>query len=159
MIMKTIILLILCLGFAIANYAQCNCETIKRDDGNVIQCIVLPVASDKTTQVGLSAASNGVDNFVSVTVRFSGNAVDFSGDLQLRLVDNNFITLEIVNSGLSIIGNSQVAQGVFLLSDEHLNKLKNSKIKTIIFKLKDGLNRAYQPEMNEDVLMKQVICL
>ena len=158
--MKTTILTLgLTLTALIAN-GQCNCEKINRDDGTTVtQCNALPVAYDNTTQVGLAAASNGEDKFITITVRFKSTAQDVAGDLSIRLADNNFMTFELVNSGLSFIGNSQVAQGVFLANETDIAKLKKSGIKTISFKLKDGLLRTYQATSNADVLKKQVACL
>lgn len=141
-------------------FSQCNCETIKRDDGtNVVQCNSLPVASDKSTQIGLAIASNGEANFVTVTVRFTGKAQNITGDLTLRLSDNNLLTLSLINNGLAYIGNSEVAQGVFMLNSSHKNKISNSSIKTISLKLSDGLIRTYEGERNTSILMQQVKCL
>lgn len=141
-------------------YGQCNCEKINRDDGTKItQCISLPVAYDNTTQVGLAAASNGQDKFVTLTVRFKSTAQDITGNLSIRLNDNNLITFELVNAQLAYIGNSQVAQGVFLANNNEINMLKKTTIKTISFKLNDGLLRTYQATSNSDVLKNQVGCL
>ncbi|MCB0538744.1 MAG: hypothetical protein KDE33_14605 [Bacteroidetes bacterium] len=158
--MKKAILTLTITLAALISYGQCNCEKINRDDGSrVTQCSPLPVAYDNTTQVGLAAASNGQDKFVTITIRFKSTAKDIVGNLSIRLEDNNLITFELVNSGLSLIGNSQVAQGVFLANETDIAKLKKSGIKTISFKLNDGLLRTYQATSNADILKKQVICL
>jgi hypothetical protein len=141
-------------------YSQCNCETIKRDDGtNVVQCNSLPVASDSNTQIALAIASNGEADFVTLTVRFSNKAQNITGDLTLRLNDNNLLTLSLINNGLAYIGNSEVAQGIFMLNSSHKNKISNSSIKTISLKLNDGLIRTYKGKMNTGVLIQQVKCL
>lgn len=156
---KSIIIFILVIVSNLS-YSQCNCETIKRDDGtNVLQCNSLPVAGDNNIGIGLAIASNGEANFVTVTVRFLGKAQDITGNLTLRLNDNNLLTLPLINSGLAYIRNSEVAQGVFMLSSFHKNKVSNSSIKTISMKLSDNLIRTYEGEMNTGVLMKQVKCL
>lgn len=150
------------LGFllSIDSFSQCNCETIKRDDGtNIVQCNVVQVASDNTTQIGLAAASNGEGIFITITIRFKNSAQNIVQNLFIRLEDNNMLSLPYVNSGLSYIGNSQVANGIFSLSELQAVKLKNSTIKTISVNLSDGFLRTYQLIMNNDVLMKQIKCL
>jgi hypothetical protein len=142
------------------SFSQCNCETINRDDGTkIVQCNSLPVASDNNTQIGLAIASNGEANFVTVTMRFSGKAQNITGDLTLRLRDNNLLTLSLINNGLAYIGNNEVAQGVFMLNSNHKSKVSNSSIKTISLKLSDNLIRTYRGEMNTSILMQQVKCL
>lgn len=158
--MKKTILTITTIFISIISYSQCNCETIKRDDGtNVVQCNPLPIASDNTTQIGLAIASNGESNFVTITVKFKNKAQNISSDLTIRLNDNNLIKLSLVNNGLSYIGNSQVAQGIFILNDNQKIKISKSKIKTISLKFNDGFLRTYKGEMNTGVLMSQANCL
>lgn len=158
--MKKTILIFVLTFISNLSYSQCNCETIKRDDGtNVVQCNPFPVASDNNTQIGLAIASNGESNFVTVTIRFSDKAQNITGDLTLRLNDNNLLTLSLINNGLAYIGNNEVAQGVYILNSNHKNKITNSSIKTISLKLSDNLTRTYKGEMNTDILMKQVKCL
>jgi hypothetical protein len=158
--MKTTILTLTLILTALIINGQCNCEKINRDDGTkVTQCNALPVAYDNTTQVGLAAASNGIDRFITVMVRFKSTAQDITGDLSIRLADNNLMTFELVNAGLSFIGNSQVAQGVFTAKETDIAKLKKSRIKTISFKLKDGLLRTYEASSNSDILKNQLTCM
>ena len=158
--MKHIIAVLFFTSNVITIFAQCDCEKIYRDDGTTItQCNALPVAKDNSTQVGIAAASNGIDKYLSITVQFKETALDITGNLTLRLIDNNLMTFELVNSQLAFIGNSQVAQAVFLIDDTKIIKLKNSGIKTISFKLKDGLLRTYQATSNTVVLKNQIICL
>ena len=158
--MKKTILIFALVFISNLSYSQCNCETIKRDDGtNVVQCNPFPVSSDNNTQIGLGIASNGESNFVTITIRFSDKAQNIKGDLTLRLNDNNLLTLSLINNGLAYIGNNEVAQGVFILNSNHKNKITNSSIKTISLKLSDNLTRTYKGKMNTDILMKQVKCL
>jgi hypothetical protein len=158
--MKKAILILILVIVSNLSYSQCKCEIIKRDDGtNVLQCRVLPVASDNNTQIGLAISSNYEANFVTVTMRFSGKAQDITGDLTLRLNDNNLLTLSLINNGLAYFGNSEVAQGIFMLKTSHKNKISNSPIKTISLKLNDGLIRTYRGKMNTSILMEQVKCL
>ena len=158
--MKKTILTITTIFISIISYSQCNCETIKRDDGtNVVQCNPLPIASDNTTQIGLAIASNGESNFVTITVKFKNKAQNISSDLTIRLNDNNLMKLSLVNNGLSYIGNNQVAQGIFILNDNQKIKISKSKIKTISLKFTDEFLRTYKGEMNTGILMSQVNCL
>jgi hypothetical protein len=158
--MKYIFSICAILFFINSLFAQCDCEKIYRDDGSTItQCNALPVAYDNSTQVGIAAASNGIDKYLTITVRFKETALDITGNLTLRLIDSNLLTFELVNSQLAFIGNSQVAQAVFLIDDTKIVKLKNSGIKTISFKLKDNLLRTYQATSNTAVLKNQIICL
>ena len=56
--MKKTILIFALAFISNLSFSQCNCETIKRDDGtNIVQCNSLPVASDNNTQIGLAIAS------------------------------------------------------------------------------------------------------
>jgi hypothetical protein len=145
---------------SITTFAQCNCEEIKRDDGtNILQCSVVQVASDQTTQVGIGTASNGEGIFITLTVRFKNTAQNITKDLYIRLVDNNMISLPYVNSSLSYIGNSQVANGIFSLPAIQAHKFLKSAINTISFNLTNGLQRTYQVDMNKDVLENQIKCL
>jgi hypothetical protein len=141
-------------------FPQCNCEEIKRDDGtNILQCAVVQVASDQTTQVGIGTASNGESIFITLTVRFKNTAQYITKDLYIRLDDNNMISLPFVNSSLSYIGNSQVANGIFSLPEKQTSKFLKSAIKTISFNLTNGLLVTYQVDMNKDVLEKQINCI
>jgi len=140
-------------------HGQCDCEKINRDDGtNVTQCNPLIVAKNNTTQVGLSLSSNGQDKFVAVIIRFISTAKDMTGNLSIRLIDNNMMTFELINTQLAFIGNSQVATGVFLATELDMDKLVKSDIKTISIKLKDLLY-TYEATSNADVLKEQVKCL
>jgi len=157
---KTISIVLLFMLFSSVAFAQCNCEEIKRDDGtNITQCAVMQVASDQSTQVGMGTASNGEETFITITIRFKTTAKNIAKDLYIRLNDNNLISLPFVKSSLSYIGNSQVANGIFSLPVEQRTKFLQSPIKTISFNLSDGLQRTYQVEMNNDILIKQINCL
>ncbi|OFX41706.1 MAG: hypothetical protein A2X08_17410 [Bacteroidetes bacterium GWA2_32_17] len=153
-------MLILILLFTKALIAQCNCEKIKRDDGAIINmCPSLPVASDKTTEIGLAAASNGGESFLTITIRFNNVAINVKSKITIRLVDNNLFSLEIINSGLSYIGNSQVTQAVFSLTESNIDLLKKSNLKTISFTMEDNLLHTYGIIANADIIKKQLFCL
>jgi len=140
--------------------AQCNCENIKREDGNIItQCPAYPVSSDNTTEIGLSVASNGTSNFLGLTIRHKTQAINVKGKMTLRLLDNNMFSLEFVTSSLSYIGNSQVTNAIFNLSKSNSELLKKSNIKTVSFTLEDNLLHTYQVKLNNDIVKKELNCL
>lgn len=137
----------------------CDCQNIHRDDGTEItQCISLPVASDSTIEFGLAIASNGQDNFITVTIRFFGSVKEINGNLSIRLKDNNLMTFELVNSGLAYIGNNQVSQAVFVLDEKKTKLLKSSEILTVSLKL-DKLIHTLECNSNTSILKEQLICL
>lgn len=139
---------------------SCNCEKIKREDGSiVVQCSTLPVASDNSTQLGFALLSNGQEKFISVTVRFKHTAQDITGNLTLRLEDNNLITMDLINNGLSSIGNSQVAHAIFSTTEHQLDKIRLSSLKTISIKIGNSLTRTYKAEVNSDIFQNQLLCL
>jgi hypothetical protein len=141
----------------VANY--CDCQIIHRDDGtDVTQCISLPVASDNSLEIGLAIASNGVDRFVTVTIRFFDATMQIRDDLSIRLKDNSLLTFQLVNNGLSYIGNNQVAQGVFNLDYQKTQKLKSSDLMTISIKLEDNLVHTLECSDNISILKEQLLC-
>lgn len=141
-------------------YAQCACPVIKRDDGaNIVQCNPLPVAYNNETQVGLAIASNGGDDFITVTVRFKDYAQKLIGTVSIRLDDDHLFTFGLVNSGLSQIGDSYVSQAVYVLDSSALHRLSTSQLKTISVTFADEIVRTYKAVENRDVLISQLRCL
>ncbi|MFC2118086.1 hypothetical protein ACFLSY_05555 [Bacteroidota bacterium] len=139
---------------------NCDCETIHRDDGTVIkQCNTLPVSNDNTSQIALAVSSNGVDNFVCLTVRFASTAQNIKSGLSFRLIDNNLLTIPLIKKELGRIGNSEVAMGIFNIDDDQMRKLKYSQLMTLSFRLDDGLTRTYDCKLNKDVLTRQLNCI
>jgi len=137
----------------------CDCQNIHRDDGTEItQCISLPVASDSTLEFGLAIASNGQDNFVTVTIRFFATVKEINGNLSIRLKDNNLLTFVLVNKGLAYIGNSQVSQAIFALNANKIKQLKSSELLTVSLKL-DNLIHTLECNTNTSILKEQLICL
>lgn len=158
--MKKILLTILFTFFVVAVKAQCNCQNINRGDGTqVTQCQPLMVAYDNSSQLGFAAASNGRDNFVTVTVRFKSPAQKVNSNLTVRLVNNDMVTVDLTKSQLAYIGNSEVAQAIYLVEGSVLDKLQSSNLYTVSFKLEDDMIRTYQVERNSDILVKQLSCI
>ena len=141
--------------------ADCNCQKMMKDGVVVLQCPPSPVANDNATQIGLSASSINNNDYVGLTIRFSDKAmeIDKSYELSLWFEDGNVIDLKYLNGGLGYIGNSQVAQGLYSFNADQEIKLKASRIKTLAFKLTDGLRRTYQIKMNSDIICKQLKCI
>lgn len=141
-------------------YAQCNCEKINRDDGaQITQCQPSLIAYDNSSQIALALASNGVDDFVTVTIRFKSSATKMKGDLSIRTNNNDLVSLQLVNSQLAYIGGSEVSQGIFVGDNSDMRKLSDSEIKTLTYKLTNDLLRTYQAKKSPDILVKQLKCL
>lgn len=158
--MKNILLIIAGLLTTLGAIAQCNCEKIKRDDGTTVtQCPPKQVSADNSTEIGLSIASNGTSNFLALSIRFKETAKNVTGKITIRLADNNMFSMELVNSTLSYIGNSQVTNAVFTLTTSNQELLKKSDIKTVSFNLTDNLLHTYNLTMNADLVKKQINCL
>jgi len=140
---------------------DCNCQKMMKDGATVLQCQILPIANDNTTQIGLGAGKANNNLSVSLTIRFIDKAmeIDRSYEFSLWLDDGNVVDLKYLNGGLAYMGNSQVAQGIYVISPEQVLKLKASRIKTVAFKLTDGLRRSYQVKLNSDIFVRQLNCL
>lgn len=158
--MKQIFITIIILFSVNILVAQCNCEKIKRDDGvTVTQCPALPVSFDNTTEIGLSVGSNGTSNFLTVTIRFKETAAKVKGKITIRLTDNNMFSFDLVTCTLSYIGNSQVANAIFKITETNSVLLKKSDIKTVSFTLEDNLLHTYEIKKNADIVKKELNCL
>lgn len=141
---------------------QCDCPQLKREDGTTItQCNPLPVSGDNSTQIGLSVSTNGDAGFVGLTIRFAKSALKLAAGSRLNIVlnDGNSIGLTLVNQTPLYIGNSQVTQGIFNLTDSQSLKLMKSNIKTIGFVTSSGIQRIYQAKHNADVLKNGLNCI
>jgi len=139
---------------------QCYYEIIHRDDGTIItQFISLPVASDSTLEFGLAISSNGIDYFIASTLRFFHTAKSITGDLSIRLQNNNLMTFSLINESLSYIGNSQVAHGIFSLNNQQVQKLILSDIYTISIRLGDNIIHTLDCKNNKGILRNQLKCL
>jgi hypothetical protein len=129
------------------------------DNGNsTIVCNPFPIGGDNSTQIGLAAAWNGEEVFITATIRFRSLAQNIGGNMTIRLEDNNMLVLPSVNSDLSFIGNSQVAQAVFSLTNEQLQKLKSSKLRVVSLDMSDGPRRVYEATMNKNILSSHIAC-
>ena len=158
--MRKALLTIFLISISVILKAQCNCEKINRQDGTqVTQCEPKMVAYDNSSQVGIAAASNGMDDFLTITVRFKSSSKKVKSDLSIRLKSNDMINLELVNSQLAYMGNSEVAQAIYMVDNSALKKLSSSNIKTLSFKLSEDVMRTYQIKRNSNILNIQLNCI
>lgn len=158
--MKKVLLVLFNLLLIHNLYSQCDCEKIQRSDGIITQCKVLPVGGDRNLQMGLSLVSNGKDKFIALTIRYiSSLSLKISGDLNVRLLDNNMLNFPLVTNQSSYIGNSEVENGIFLINDSQFTKLKNSSLLTVSILLSDGRVHTIEINMNKDVLVNQSRCI
>jgi hypothetical protein len=140
--------------------AQCDCQKITdANNQENTQCSPRPIAADNTTQVALSVASNGESDFVQIVVRFKGKAKKISSTLSIILADNKTVVLKLLNTQLAYIGNSEVSNAIYTITNEQKEKLKLSDVKTISFKLSDALLRTYTAKTNTSVIKEQLNCL
>lgn len=155
-----IILIIVIISSSISLKSQCNCQKTIREDGtNITQCPPTPISYDDNSQIGLSAATNGINTYINLMIRFATKAQEISSDLTLSLEDGNQITLPLANKGLAYIDNSEISQAVFETTILQQSKIKASEIKTVSFKLANGLLYTYQPKLNANILILQLECL
>ncbi len=159
--MKKIFLLILSiLVILFPCYSQCKCEKIDTEGVNKsYHCQTLPIASDNSTQVGITVASDYEQHYLALTIRFRYSALDLVSGLSIRLQNNKVIELDLAKSGISYIENSQVVQGVFTLTENSISELSVSGIKTISFNLSDNITHIYESKTNSNVLINQIKCL
>jgi hypothetical protein len=155
-----IILIMLNLFFIHNLFSQCDCEKIYRSDATIMQCKTLPIGGDRNLQLGVSLLSNGKDRFIALTIRYvSGLALKITGDLNVRLLDNNMLTFPLVTNQSSYIGNSEVENGIFLINESQFYKIKNANLLTISITLSDKKMHTIEASINKDVLINQGRCL
>lgn len=144
------------------NLAQdyCQFETIKRQDGTIIKHgIALPVAGNNNMEIGIAATTNSQDFFISMTIRFSEKSMKITGDLNIRFESDEQISFPLLNSQLANIGNSNVAQAIFLVTQDQLIVLKKNAIKNLSIRMEDGIIYSFKCEMNNSILKEQFNCL
>lgn len=131
-------------------------EIVNKEDGSAMKIFYpLPITHDNTIEIGLSACTNGEDKFIMATLRFKTVAQNILSNLTIHLYNGNSLTFELIENKLAYIGNSQITQGVFLVQEAQITKIKVSEIKTITIMLSDKLLRTYQTVANADILMSQ----
>ncbi len=140
-------------------FAQCNCETINKENVTIKQCNPLLVGGDKTLHCGIALGKTGNEKHLSLTIRFIEKAMEVNSKITIWLQNGNSIDISLFNGGLAYVGNSQIAQAIYKLDDNIISKLKDSKIKTIAFTLTDGLRRTYEVKTNSDVIIEHLKCL
>jgi hypothetical protein len=157
---KYIELLIICLIAPISSYAQCNCETINRDDGTTITtCKPAPIGGDQTLEFAISMITNGNDYFISLNILFDIPPQKATGNLMIRFTDNNMLTFTAVNSQMAFIGGRELAQSIYLVDDFVLENLKQQDLYTVSFRLEDQILRTYEAQDNKDIIKRHLRCL
>ncbi len=154
------ILTISFLSVLVNAFGQCNVQTVNRPDGAIIKSTPAePIGKTNKQEVGLSVQTNGEQFFLATVQRYYSKAKKLGGSLYIVLNDNNSVELELYTSYISIIGESEVALGVFLLTDKDISKLKKSSIKNIMLFSKQGYQEVIPAIINAGTLKKQFACL
>lgn len=157
---KVFILLFLLFIIILPSYSQCKCEVIHEEKrSESFQCQTLPIASDNSTQIGITVASNYEQHYLALTIRFRFSALDLISGLSIRLQNNKVVEFDLIKSGISYIDNSPIVQGVFALTENGARELGKSRIKTISFNLSDNITHIYEAKTNISVLINQIKCL
>jgi len=152
--------LLICLIAPISAYAQCNCETINRDDGVTIRtCEPVPIGGDQTLEFAISMITNGNDYFLSLNIIFDSTPQKATGNLMIRFSDNNMLNFTAVNSQMAFIGGREMAQSIYLIDDFVIDNLKQKDIYTVSFRLEDQTLRTYEAHDNKDIIKRHLRCL
>lgn len=158
--MKKYFGLIMCLTVPISVNAQCNCETINRDDGvTITTCEPAPIGGDQTLEFAISMITNGNDYFISLNILFDTPPQKATGNLMIRFTDNNMLNFTAVNSQMAFIGGRELAQSIYLVDDFVLENLKQKDIYTVSFRLEDQTLRTYEARDNKGIIKRHLQCL
>ena len=158
--MKKYFGLIVCLIVPITVNAQCNCETINRDDGvTITTCEPAPVGGDQNLEIAISMITNGNDYFLSLNIIFESSPQKATGNLMIRFSDNNMLNFTAVNSQMTFIGGREMAQSIYLIDDFVIDNLKQKDIYTVSFRLEDQTLRTYEAHDNKDIIKRHLRCL
>lgn len=141
-------------------HSQCKCEKIIKENSTIInQCHPLPIGEDSNVGLGLNVGLVNSEKFICLTIRFRYTAQKIESPLTIGLIDGNSIDIPYRSGGLAYIGESEVAQGIYFITESQAKSLMKSKIKTVAFTLEDGLRRVYAAKSFSDVLIKHLNCL
>ena len=155
---KLFILLLVTFACLNAN-SQCNCQILNNGGHDIKQCAISPMASDNSLQIGIGAGKMATTTYLSLTIRFRYSALKLKRNLHITLANGKMIELQLLNSGLAYIGNSEVCQATLIVNNSNKTLLKQSTVKTITFSLEDGLKHVLSVKMNGDVISTQLNCL
>jgi hypothetical protein len=109
--------------------------------------------------VGISYGKISTQPIVSMTIRYKNDVKNANSNLTLTLSNGSILEIHLQKSGLAYIGNSQVCQAIFALTESQKDKLKLYTINNIRFSLDDGLYHTLDIQMNKEVLQSQIKCL
>lgn len=152
--------LVICLATPISANAQCNCETINRDDGVTIKiCEPAPIGGDQTLMFSISVITSGSDYFISLNIIFDSTPQKATGNLMIRFSDNNMLNFTAINSQMAFIGGREMAQSIYLIDDFVIKNLRQTEINTVSFRLEDQALRTYEAHDNKDIIRRHLRCL
>lgn len=158
--MKAFTVILILLLFGSFSYGQCNININSRADGVVVRYINPElVGIGNQCELGLSVQTNGSEYYLSTTVRYKGKPQKQTGDLKIQLSNNQSLQLKIFTSQLAVMRDQQVSLGVFYLSNSDVHKLKNSSIRTVVFKEFSGNNQIIILSQNKEVAKRHINCL
>lgn len=156
----TTAMLVMVIAITSNTNGQCNCQTFDKDSNVVKQCPPTPVAGDNSLQIGIGLGEiNNHTDYLSITIRFRYSAQKVQGNLTLVLANGRIVTLKMLNSGLAYLGNNEVCQATYLLSNTATALLKASSIKYVRFNLEDDFRHELPVQMNSRIIISQLNCL
>jgi hypothetical protein len=142
------------------NTNPCNTKKVTRQDGTTIRYLNPElVGKGQNCELGLSFQTNGVNYFLASTVRYISTARKIIGSLKIQLSNGQALELNLYTSEIAVMQNEQVGLSVFYLTDADINKLLNSKLKTIIFQEYNGLYQIINLNQNFDIAQRHLNCL
>ncbi len=139
---------------------QCNVQVNNRPDGTTVRYLNPElVGKGNNCELGLSVQTDGSSYYVSTTVRYLSTPKKQTGSLMIQLTNNQSLQLELVTSQLATMHNEQIGMGIYSLTAADVQKLKNSTIKTVVFRESTGNNQVVTPSQNKDILQRHINCL
>jgi hypothetical protein len=140
--------------------SQCNVKTNNRSDGVTIKYLNPEfVGTGNGCEFGVSISTNGADYYFNTTVRYSSASTKSIGTLMIGLNNNQSLNLKLYTSELATVKNSELAIGIYLLTQSDIVKLKQASIEKIIFKESNGRNQIVILSRNLDVASRHINCL
>ena len=138
----------------------CNIKTVNRNDGTTVRYLNPElIGTGNKCELGLSIQTNGLNYFMSVTVRYFTQAYKITGSLKIKLANEQSLELPIYTSELANMQNENVSLSIFYLNSNDIVKLKNSTIKTVAFQESSQIYQLILLNQNSDVAMRHLNCL
>lgn len=138
----------------------CNIKTVNRIDGTIVRYLNPElVGTGNNCELGLSIQTNGLDYFLSASIRYFTQAKKITGSLKIKLTNEQSLELPIYTSEFATMQNERLGLSIFYLNNSDIGKLKNSTIKTVAFQETGGIYQIIQLNQNYDVAMRHLNCL